>query len=73
MLDGTGIDQSEFAIAPQLLKKAAPRTPPTFIFHGSIDDKVTPRNGHDVHEALDKLGVENQWDLRCISSLPSPC
>lgn len=64
LLDGTGIDQSKFAIGPQLLAKAAPRTPPTYVVHGSIDDKVTPRNGHDVHVALDKLGVDNVWDLR---------
>ncbi|KAK8845290.1 hypothetical protein IAR55_006003 [Kwoniella newhampshirensis] len=50
LLEGTGIDPKEFSIAPAIASGKA-TVPPTYITHGSIDDKVPIRQSEDVVEA----------------------
>ncbi|KAM0750260.1 alpha/beta-hydrolase [Meredithblackwellia eburnea MCA 4105] len=63
LLDGTGISPSEFSIAPQLLTGKF-NIPPTFMVHGSIDDKVPLQQALDVDAALEKLNIPHELEVR---------
>jgi hypothetical protein len=53
LLDGTGIDPTEFSIAPAIKNGKAPHPKvPTYIVHGSIDDKVPIVQADDVVNAM---------------------
>jgi hypothetical protein len=51
LLDGTNIPASAFGIA-QALKSGNFTAPPTYVVHGTIDDKVTVRQSIDAVAAL---------------------
>ncbi|KAJ8076311.1 hypothetical protein PM082_000732 [Marasmius tenuissimus] len=59
LLDGTGIPINAFSVAPALdsLKDNSKKypTPPTFIVHGTLDDKVPVSQARDVVAALERL------------------
>ncbi|GAA6007141.1 hypothetical protein JCM10207_001523 [Rhodosporidiobolus poonsookiae] len=62
LLDGTGLDPSAFSIARSILSGAVDPVPPIYIVHGSIDDKVPPSQSLDVVAALEKKGVEHDFE-----------
>lgn len=55
LLDGTHIEPKAFSVA-QAISHGTVTLPPTFIVHGSIDDKVPLRQATDVYEALQSKG-----------------
>ncbi|KAJ7780542.1 Alpha/Beta hydrolase protein [Mycena maculata] len=57
LLEGTNIPASAFAVGPAL-KTGKFAVPPTYIIHGSIDDKVPARQARDVVAALEELKVD---------------
>lgn len=60
LLDGTGIEPKTFSVA-QAVAEGVVTLPPTYIAHGSIDDKVPPRQATDVYEALRAKGVQDVY------------
>ncbi|KAJ7076376.1 Alpha/Beta hydrolase protein [Mycena belliarum] len=61
LLDGTGIPKSAFGVAPSL-KTGRFAVPPTYVIHGTIDDKVPCRQARDVVEALRELKADVEYD-----------
>lgn len=53
LLEGTGINPTEFSVAPAIKDGKAPHPDvPTFVVHGTIDDKVPIVQADDVVEAM---------------------
>lgn len=61
LLDGTGIPESAFSVAAQL-RSGAFTAPPSYITHGSIDDKVPARQSVEVVEAMQERNIPVQFD-----------
>lgn len=61
LLDGTNIPASAFGVAPAL-KTGKFAVPPTYVIHGSIDDKVPVRQARDVVEALKGLKADVTYE-----------
>ena len=59
LLEGTGLSPAVFSIAPHLRRDS---TPPTYLVHGDLDDKVPVRQSRDVAAALKAIGVTYQYD-----------
>ena len=58
LLNGTGIDPTAFSVAPAIKNGKAPHpNVPTFIVHGSIDDKVPIVQAEDVVNAMKENGL----------------
>lgn len=62
LLDGTNIDARAFSIAPALASGKFV-APPTYIAHGSIDDKVPPRQSTDVVKAMKERKQSVEFEL----------
>lgn len=56
LLDGTNILPGVFSIAPAI-QSGKFKAPATYITHGSIDDKVPPRQATDVVDAMKEKGI----------------
>lgn len=63
LLDGTGISPAALSIAPAL-KSGAATAPPTYITHGTVDDKVPFVQAADVAKQLESKGIEHVFDVR---------
>lgn len=61
LLSGTSLSPSIFSVAPAIQKGL--HCPPTYIIHGSIDDKVVPKQSEDVYAALKAKNVTCKFDL----------
>lgn len=61
LLDGTGIPPGTFSIAPQL-RSGGFTAPSTYITHGTIDDKVPPRQSTDVVAAMEEKGIPTEFE-----------
>ncbi|KAJ7497413.1 Alpha/Beta hydrolase protein [Mycena latifolia] len=61
LLQGTGIPGSAFAVAPSI-KTGKFTVPPTYVVHGSIDDKVPCRQARDVVEVLKELKADVEYE-----------
>ncbi|WWD22227.1 hypothetical protein CI109_106718 [Kwoniella shandongensis] len=61
LLDETGIEPNEFSIAPAIASGKA-TVPPTYIIHGTIDDKVPIQQSIDVVEACKAKGLPVVFD-----------
>ena len=58
LLDGTGIDPSAYSVAPAIKNGTAPHpNVPTFVVHGTIDDKVNIEQADDVVNAMKAKGL----------------
>lgn len=62
LLDGTGIPPSAFGIAPNI-RSGDYSVPATYLVHGTIDDKVVPKQSSDVYEAMKEKGIPVEFDL----------
>lgn len=70
LLNGTGIDPTAFSIAPAIKNGKAPHpNVPTYIVHGSIDDKVPIVQAEDVVNAMKEKGLDVGKSLRPRHSL----
>ncbi|TFL03886.1 Alpha/Beta hydrolase protein [Pterulicium gracile] len=59
LLENTSISPSTYSVAPAIRSRSCQLPiPPTYLIHGSIDDKVPPRQARDVFEALKAYGSE---------------
>ena len=57
-MEGTGISPNEFSVAPAVKDGKAPNPDvPTFVVHGTIDDKVPIVQADDVVEAMKAKGL----------------
>ncbi|ESK84694.1 polyketide synthase [Moniliophthora roreri MCA 2997] len=64
LLDKTNIPPTAFSIAPFIRKLSADAIPPTYVVHGTIDDKVPISQAQDVVAALEAvLGKEKEGDI----------
>ncbi|KAM0788924.1 hypothetical protein ACM66B_003002 [Microbotryomycetes sp. NB124-2] len=63
LLDGTKIDPVSFSIAKAIESGKVENPPPTYLIHGTIDDKVPISQAHDVANALSKIGAIHQFDV----------
>lgn len=61
LLDGTKLDPSEFTVA-KAIKEGKCYTPPTYITHGTIDDKVPIVQAEDVVNAMKAKNLEVEFD-----------
>ncbi|PWN88860.1 alpha/beta-hydrolase [Acaromyces ingoldii] len=62
LLEGTGISPSSFSVA-QAVARGDITLPPTYMVHGSIDDKVPPRQATDVAKAMEQKGLPVEIDI----------
>ncbi|KAK4055563.1 hypothetical protein OIV83_000109 [Microbotryomycetes sp. JL201] len=63
LLDGTGIDPSVFSVAQAIKTKQVENPPPTYLVHGTIDDKVPIVQASDVAETLEQVGAQVSFDV----------
>jgi len=63
LLDGTGIDPSAYSVAPAIKNGTAPHpNVPTFVVHGTIDDKVNIEQADDVVNAMKAKGLSVEYE-----------
>jgi len=63
LLEGTGINPTEFSVAPAIKSGKAPHANvPTFVVHGTIDDKVPVVQADDVVEAMKAKGLSVEYE-----------
>ncbi|KAL8286976.1 hypothetical protein RQP46_003982 [Phenoliferia psychrophenolica] len=62
LLGGTGIDPKAFSVAPALASGKF-TAPPTFVVHGTIDDKVPLQQAIDVVKVLEAKGVKHEFEF----------
>ncbi|KAK4057886.1 hypothetical protein OIO90_001105 [Microbotryomycetes sp. JL221] len=62
LLKDTGLDPSLFSIAPAIAS-GKHSAPPTYIVHGTIDDKVPIQQSIDVVEALKKQNIDHDFEV----------
>ena len=80
LLDGTGIDPSAYSVAPAIKNGTAPHPDvPTFVVHGTIDDKVNIEQADDVVNAMKAKGLSvgtclssHSHSVECCSLPASP-
>jgi acetyl esterase/lipase len=64
LLEGTGIPPSAFSVAPALEIQTS-GVPPTYIIHGTVDDKVPARQSQDVDKVLSsRTGLIFEYEER---------